>query len=274
MIEGAVAHRAGLTVGDQIFSLNGTPIGTQSDLLNALENTAGISGLSTIGVRRNGQVHTIHLNLSGGKTMFSAPAIGPFQQGTNGGGSGASAVPGSAAASGGGAPAGTANGTAINQGAIGTASSNSETTATAGNSSNIETTASVAAPAPATAGTDPSVGNAAASMAAAIRNLEKFATALRTATASAKGETRTHLMRFQESVGSLQSDLNAPANESAADARLRSDRFQLRIAALRLQIDNAAAAASPADRSTFEALRAQLNRIAATGGSSNGTAAP
>jgi collagen type VII alpha len=59
----SIAQQAGLLAGDEIFSINGTPVNSSEALNTALQNASVASGLTTVGIRRNGTVQTFQLNL-------------------------------------------------------------------------------------------------------------------------------------------------------------------------------------------------------------------
>jgi hypothetical protein len=415
--QGAVAQRAGLTVGDQLFSLNGRPISSQQDLITAMQGVGGVGGLTAVGIRRGGQVHTIHVDLSAGPGFFSGnattggatnsaiasganpfppgtavnstminnangptarpttpsastpvgnangsgtanpiptgtpatgntqtgngqtgtfgqpnatnpnPAVGnPFQGGTrtdtgvstgqgsatsnfnpdgtnnaagtsptaianptpnlSGRGIGGLGNPGGTAATTNSAT-GTSSGATTGTAGIGAGTTTSTGVATGIGATNSGTTTSAATGATGSAATGtqavstpavgtPAVGTPAVGTPAtgtdgasatptgvipstAVQNFDRFSGDLRTALNGATGDFRTELTRFNNGLGTLRSDLVAPPNETAADARLRNDRARFQLNALRSQLDNTGTTATAAERAQLEALRTQLN---------------
>lgn len=70
VLANSLAAQTGFKSGDQIFSINGNPISSMVDLQTQLANgTAG--QLSTIGVRRNGTVYSVQVDLSSLNSQFS-----------------------------------------------------------------------------------------------------------------------------------------------------------------------------------------------------------
>jgi S1-C subfamily serine protease len=59
----SIAQQAGLLAGDEIFSINGTPVNSSEALNTALQNAGATTGLTTVGIRRNGTVQTFQVNL-------------------------------------------------------------------------------------------------------------------------------------------------------------------------------------------------------------------
>lgn len=454
--QGAVAQRAGLVIGDQLFSLNGRPISSQQDLITAMQGVGGVGGLTAVGIRRNGQVHTIHVDLSAGPGFFSGnnanngaatgntatgnaattgnsatasganpfppgtavnstminnangpaarpttppantpvgnangvgtsnpipngtpatgntqlgagqtgtfgqpnvtnpnPAVGnPFQGGTRtdtgvstgqgsatsnfnpdgtnnasgtsptavanptpnlsgrgigglgnpGGAAGANLNTGSGATSTNGTATNTNTGATTGTAGVGAGTTTSTGVATGIGATNSGTTTSAATNATGTSTTSPTstgtqgfntgatgtpatgtqatgtpafgtqatgipaTGNTATGTTAAgaaantsVQNFDRFNGDLRTALNAATGGYRDELTRFSSGIGTLRSDLVAPPNETAADARLRTDRARFQVNALRSQLNNAGANATAAERAQLEALRTQLN---------------
>lgn len=59
----SIAQQAGILAGDEMFSINGTPVNSSEALNMALQNAGATTGLTTVGIRRNGTVQTFQLNL-------------------------------------------------------------------------------------------------------------------------------------------------------------------------------------------------------------------
>jgi len=76
-IQGGVAQQAGIVLADQLLSNNGRMLRTGSDLASAVKQAAESGKPATIGLRRGGENHVIHVDLS-----KPAPTLGPPSTGT------------------------------------------------------------------------------------------------------------------------------------------------------------------------------------------------
>ena len=73
---GGIAELAGMQPGDRIFSINGTLVDSGESLTSALQNAGNLGGLTSIGIRRNGQVQTMQVNLAGNAAGAGALSFG------------------------------------------------------------------------------------------------------------------------------------------------------------------------------------------------------